>query len=40
MAFECSDEDLQDMIKRADSDLDGLVSKEEFHALMSGGLTQ
>lgn len=40
MAFECSDEDLQDMIKRADGDLDGLVSKEEFHALMSNGVAQ
>lgn len=33
--FECDDEDLQDMIKRADADKDGFISKEEFFALLS-----
>jgi len=28
------------MIKRADSDLDGLVSREEFFALMAGDVAE
>jgi centrin-1 len=31
-----SEQDLEDMIKRADKDLDGLVSRDEFFELVSG----
>lgn len=36
MGEELSEEDIADMIKRADADQDGVVSKEEFYDLISG----
>ena len=34
-----TEQDLEDMIKRADIDMDGVVSKEEFFNLMRGQFT-
>jgi Ca2+-binding EF-hand superfamily protein len=36
MGEELSEEDIADMIRRADADQDGVVSREEFFELISG----